>query len=218
MAGGTGLKGFIAAGMALALAGCAYQVANDAPEAPAPYLAYTNRVPGKWLLLVDARAATAQPAIVEARCNQFDYAMDFTKSFQQSAIAAFGKAADEVRFSDHPLNRAEFAADGYTGVIRLNVTAFRPRAKVEGFMDATADAVTEINGTISVVKGGQAMVDESQSGIGKGTRETGPICGGTADAMSDATIAAMQDLVRKMAEDFANSRTIRFSVPSYTPQ
>ncbi len=212
------MKGLIAAGMALVLAGCSYEVSNDAPEAPAPYLAYTNRIPGKWLLLVDAKAAIAQPAIAETRCNQFDYAMDFTKAFERSAMAAFGKAADEVRFSDHALSRTEFAADGYTGIIRLNVTAFRPRAKVEGFVDATAEAVTEIDGTISVVKGGRAMVDETQSGIGKGTRETGPICGGAADAMSDATVAAMQDLVRKMAEDFANSRTIRFSVPGYTPQ
>ena len=212
------MRRLIAGLAALALAGCSYEVGNDAPEAPAPFLAYTNRVPGKWLLLVDAKAATAAPQIAEPRCNQFDYTMDFTKSFEQSAVAAFGKAADEIRFSDHPLNRSEVANGGYTGVIRLSVHAFRPRVKIDGFVDAAANAETEIDGTIIVSKGGETMVDASQSGIGKGARDAGPICGGAADAMSDATIEAMQDLVRKLAEDFANSRTIRYSVPGYTPQ
>ncbi len=202
----------------LGLAGCSYQIDPQSPQAPAPFMAYADRVPGKWLLLVDASAVTAKPAIAEPRCDRFDYSMDFSKTFTQMAASTFEKVADDIRIPDHPLSHAEVASGGYTGVIALHVSAFHPKMKVEGMLDATADADAEIAGTIVVTKDGRRLVDASETGKGAGARDAGLLCGGGADAMSDASNVALQDLIRKLAERFANSHDIRYSVAGFTPQ
>jgi len=203
---------------ALFLASCSYQVANEPPQAPDPFTAYTDKVPGKWVLLVDAEGLKAEPQAPELRCNQFGYPMDLSKPFVKLAASTFEKVADDVRPFDHQLSRAEIASNGFTGEIAIHITEFRPRVKVDGVLDATATADTEIAGTILVTKAGQRMLDVSEAAKGEGTRDAGIICGGAADALSDSSSAAMQDLVRKFAEQFANSHDIRNSVPGYAPQ
>ncbi len=69
----------------LGLAACSYQIEQPSPQVPAPFMAYTNRVPGKWLLLVDASAITANLGISQPRCDRFDYSMDFSRAFAKVA-------------------------------------------------------------------------------------------------------------------------------------
>jgi hypothetical protein len=202
----------------LGLAGCSYQIDPQSPQPPAPFMAYADRVPGKWLLVIDASAVTARPAIAEPRCDRFDYSMDFSKTFAQMAASTFEKIADDIRVADRPPSRAEVSSGGYTGVIVLRVTEFHPRMKVEGVLDPTADADAEIVGTIVVTKDDRHLADANETGKGTGTHDAGVICGGAADAMSDASNLALQDLIRKFAERFANSHDVRYSVPGFTPQ
>lgn len=199
------------------LAGCTYSVEPQTSE-PAPvFTAYTDKVPGKWALLIDASHATAALQAEGLRCSQFDYPLDLTKSFVQTTAAAFKGVAEDVRIVDHPLSRSEFASQAYTGVITVRVDSLRATVKVEGMFDATATADTEIDGTILVVKGGQRMVDTGETATGTSQRDAGLTCGGSADAVSAASNDAVQDVVRKLAEQFANSHDVRYSVPSYSP-
>ena len=202
----------------LGLAACSYQIEQPSPQVPAPFMAYTDRVPGKWLLFVDASAITAHLGISQPRCDRFDYSMDFSRTFAKVAASTFEKVADDIRVTDHKPTHAEMSSGGYTGVIVLKVSEFRPRMKVDGILDVTADADAEIAGNILVTKDGKHLVDENEAGKGDGTHDAGLLCDDVGDAMSDATTVAMQDLIRKFAERFANSHDIRYSVPGYTPQ
>lgn len=199
------------------LAACTYSVEPRTTE-PAPvFTAYADKVPGKWALLIDASRATAALQAEGLRCSQFDYPLDLTKSFVLTTATAFKGVAEDIRVVDHPLSRSEFASQAYTGVITVRVDSLRATVKVDGVFDATATADTEIEGSILVVKGGQRMVDTGETGKGTSQRDAGLACGGSADAVSAASNDALQDVVRKLTEQFANSHDIRYSVPSFSP-
>lgn len=199
------------------LAACTYPVEPQTSE-PAPvFTAYSDKVPGKWALLIDASRASAALQAEGLRCSQFDYPVDLTKSFVRTAAAAFKGVTEEVRLVDHPLSQSEFASQAYTGVIAVRVESLHAAVKVDGLFDATANADTEIAGTILVVKGGQRMVDTSETGNGLAQRDAGLACGGSADAVSAASDDALRDVIRKLTEQFANSHDIRYSVPSFSP-
>ncbi|MGB8365642.1 MAG: hypothetical protein ACLQUZ_03510 [Rhizomicrobium sp.] len=203
--------------VASGLAACTYQVEANTSE-PAPVVtAYTAKVPGKWALLIGTERATAALQAAGLRCSDSDYPLDLTKSFAHTAAATFRSVAEDIRVVDHPLSKSEFASEGYTGVIKVEVEALRAKLNVEGIQDATADANTEIDGTILVTKAGRRLVDSSETGTGTAQRDAGLTCDGAAVAVSAASDEALQDVIRKLAEQFANSHDIRYSVPSFTP-
>jgi len=181
-------------------------------------MAYTNKVPGKWALLVDTEKASIRPEAQGLRCSQFDYHVDLSDSFEQTAASAFARVAEDIRPSDHQMSHAELVSGGYTGVITLRVSDLRSRVKVAELIGGQADASTTIEGSILVVQAGQHLVDASQSAKGEDQRDAGLACAGAADALSAASGAAMQDLARKLAEQFANSHAVRYSItPGLAP-
>ena len=146
------------------LAACTYQVEANTSE-PAPVVtAYSAKVPGKWALLIGTERATAALQAAGVRCSESDYPLDITKSFAYTAAATFKSVAEDIRIVDHPLSKSEFASEGYTGVIKVEVEALRAKLNVEGIQDATADANTEIDGTILVKKPASAWSTSARLG------------------------------------------------------
>lgn len=212
------MKRALACLVAGGLSACTYQVERTATE-PAPIVsAYADKVPGKWALLVDADKATAALQASGPRCSQSDYPLDFTKSFKETAIATFRQVTQDVRLFDHELSRAELQSQNFTGTITVRLTDLRAKVDVAGLVDGRADAHTEIDATVLVVKGGTRMVDASETGIGDAGGDAGLACGGTADEIAEASDKAEQDIVRKLAEQFANSHDVRYEVPGLSPQ
>jgi hypothetical protein len=208
----------IGVALSAGLAACSYQI-ETSPTEPAPVVsAYTDKVPGKWALLIDADKASTTLEAGGVRCSQFDYPLDLTQSFGRTAQATFKTVADDVRLSDHQLSRAELASGGYMGVITIRVTELRAKVGVTGVIDTHAAAATEIDGTILVIKAGDRVVDTSESGKGEAERDAGIVCGGAADAVAAASDDAVQDVVRQFAEQFANSHAVRYSVQGLAPQ
>ena len=203
---------------ALALAACSYPVEPPPAEAVPVITAYTNKVPGKWLLIVDAGKATAALSAEGARCSRSDYPLDLSKAFAEMASATFKTLAEEVRLSDHALSKSEMVSGGYTGVIVVTVAEMRASAKTDGLVEARASAETEIDGTILVAKQGERMVDSRQTGKGDAERDTHIDCSGTGEAVAAASDTAMHDVIAKLGEQFANSHAIRYSIPGLSPQ
>jgi hypothetical protein len=204
--------------LAIGLSACTYPVESTTTEPEKVFMAYTDRVPGKWALLIDSDKATGALVGTGIRCDQFKYPVDFTKTVARIAEATFKTVGDDIRVSDHQLTKTELASGGYTGVIIVRIIDFRPKIDVDGVLEPHADATTEIDGTVLVTKGGQRMVDSSESAKGDSGRDAGIACEGAADAVSAASDQAVQDIVRKFAEEFANSHAVRYSVPGSAPQ
>lgn len=197
-----------------ALSACSYQVeSNVSPPSPA-IMAYTNKVPGKWALLVDAEKAAVSPEAEGGRCSRSDYQVDLSNAFGKVAAAAFARVGEDVRLSDHQMSHTELVSGGYTGVITLRVSDLRSHVTVAELIGGTAEASTTIEGSILVTREDQRLVDSTQSAKGEDQRDSGLGCGAAADALSAASGDAMQDLARKLAEQFANSRAVRYSSPN----
>jgi hypothetical protein len=203
---------------ALALAACSYPVEPPPAEAVPVLTAYTDKVPGKWLLIVDASKATAALAADGARCSRTDYPLDLSKRFAETANATFRTVAEEVRLSDHALSKSEMASGGYTGVIVVTVADMRASARTDGLVEARASAEMEIDGTILVAKMGERMLDSRQSGKGDAERDAHIDCSGAGEAAAAASDTAMHDVIGKLAEQFANSHAVRYSIPGLAPQ
>jgi hypothetical protein len=204
--------------LAAGLAACTYPVETPPAEAAPVITAYTDRVPGKWVLIVDAAKATTTLQDAGTRCSQSDYPLDLAKTFTETADATFKTVGDDVRVSDHALSKAELMSGGYSGVIVVSVAGLKASIKTNGVVEARAVAETEIEGEILVIKGGERMVDSRQKGKGDAERDTHIDCSGTGEAAAAASDAAVQDVVGKLAEQFANSHAIRYSVPGLSPQ
>jgi len=209
---------FAGAVLAVGLAACTYPVETPPAEAVPILTAYTDRVPGKWVLIVDAARANAALESSGTRCSQSDYPLDLSKAFTETADATFKTVADDVRLSDHALSKSELISGGYSGVIILSVSALKASLKTDGVVEARAVAETEIEGAILVIKGGERMVDSRQTGIGQAERDAHIDCSGAGEAAAAASDTAVQDIVGKLAEQFANSHAIRYSVPGLAPQ
>jgi hypothetical protein len=207
-----------AALLAGGLAGCSQPIDSPAAEPVAIVSAYADKVPGKWVLLIDAASTNAALQTSGARCSDFDPPPDLSHTFAGTAEATFKSVADNIELSDHALSRAELASGGYTGSIVLRVTSLRASVKTDGLIEAHTSAETEIDGSIVVAKGGERMVESTQTGKGEAERDAGLDCSGAASATSAASGAAIQDIVRKLAEQFANSHAVRYSVPGLAPQ
>ena len=203
---------------AVGLAACTYPVETPPAEAVPVLTAYTDRVPGKWVLIVDAAKANTTLEDAGTRCSQTDYPLDLAKVFAETADATFKTVADDVRVSDHALSKSELMSGGYSGVIIVSVSSLKATIKTNGVVEARAAAETEIDGAILVIKAGERMVDTRQSGKGAAERDTHIDCSGAGEAASAASDAAVQDVVGKLAEQFANSHAIRYSVPGLAPQ
>ncbi|HUO93928.1 MAG TPA: hypothetical protein VMU22_13455 [Rhizomicrobium sp.] len=204
--------------MVSALAACSYPVEPPPADAVPVITAYADRVPGKWLLIVDASKATAALAAEGTRCSRSDYPLDLSKTFAETANATFRTVTEEVRLSDHALSKSEMVSGGYSGVIVVTVAQMRAHAKTDGLLEARASADIEIDGTILVAKGGERMVDSRQTGKGEAERDAHIDCSGAGEAVAAASDTAMRDVVGKLAEQFANSHAIRYSVPGLAPQ
>lgn len=203
---------------AAGLAACTYPVETPPAEAVHVLTAYTNRVPGKWVLIVDAAKANTVLQAAGSRCSQSDYPLDLSNTFTQTANATFKTVADDVQLSDHALSKSELIAGGYSGVIIVSISALKATIKTEGMVEASAAAETDIDGSILVIKAGERMVELRQSGKGDAERDAHIDCSGAGEAASAASDTAVQDVVGKLAEQFANSHAIRYSVPGLAPQ
>jgi hypothetical protein len=199
------------------LAGCSSTVDPPAPDSAPVVSAYAHRVPGKWALLVDTTKANVAIQESGTRCSSVDDPVDLSRSFARTAEATFKSVADDIRLSDHSLSQNEIASGAYTGVVVLRVTDLHATLKTDGLLDTHAVAETEIGGTILVTKGSERMVDASELGKGGAERDAGLTCEGAATAASAASDAAVEDVVRRLAEQFANSRAVRDAAPGLSP-
>lgn len=192
-----------------ALSACSYAVEQISPEPEPAITAYAEKVPGKWALLIEADRAIIHPEAQSARCSQFDYQGDLSNAFSRTAAATFEKVADDVRVSDHALSRAELASGSYSGVIVLRVTGVHSKVRVDDLIGGQAIADAGFDGTILVTHDTDRLIDDSQSARGHAERAAGLACDGAADALAAADDQALKDVVRRLAEQFANSHAVR---------
>jgi hypothetical protein len=196
--------------LGIALSGCAYQVETVSAPQLDVYSNYTDKVPGKWALVIEDAGFSQKVHAEGLSCAAHSFPLDLTSSFRQSAIATFQNIAGEVDVLDHAVPIEQIKAQGYAGEIDIKADDMRVRLNfIPGFFSATADADVELDAGLVVTGTSGRLVGTRASGKGHETSDAGAMCGGATDALGHGAQAAMKDVLGELAERFSNAPQVR---------
>ncbi|UTP37755.1 hypothetical protein M9M90_10890 [Phenylobacterium sp. LH3H17] len=204
----------VAAAIALsfALSGCAY----NAPVAVSPnlnvYSSYSEKIPGRFVLVVDAEAFNTTVRPTGLACSAHHYPLDLRQQFVASVTSTLRQLVDDVQILERPLPASDLARNGFAGQVVVNAETLTARLQVvEGFFRSTADSVVELSAGMTVDTVNGRVLGTSAQGFGNAQNDAGMMCGNTATAIGGATEKAMRQLLGQLGERLSNSERLRRS-------
>ncbi len=172
------------------------------------YSNYTNKVPGKWLLMIDAGNGKMDIHSDELACSAHVYPIDVTESFRSSVTKTLQNLTDDIQVTDAPGAASTVAAQGYAGVIRVKLEQLQPRLEfLAGFWTTKARADMEIDGGLIVDGPSGRLLGTEASGHGSDEQSGG--CPEGAKALGRATEEAMKSFLGEIGERFSNAPQLR---------
>jgi len=176
------------------------------------YSNYSDKVPGKWMLSVDAASGKRDIHSEGIACAAHVYPVDISSSFRASVEATFQNLAENVEVVDNPPPASTLGAAGYAGVIRVKLDSMRPRLEfIQGFWSAKARSDMEIDAGL-VVDGPSGRLLGTQAS-GRGTDEESGDCPTGAGVIGHASEEAMKSLLGALGERFGNAPQLRGQKP-----
>lgn len=202
-----------ACGLALALCGCAYNASVAVTPNLNVYTSYGDRLPGSYLLHVDADAfmRTVKPSGLT--CSAHNYSLDAREAFQHSVLQTVAQLVENVQMVDRPLPADEVARRGARGMILVKAEGMSARLTyIAGFWTSKPEATVDLRASLVVDRPGLGRVlGTTASGDGEGVSPYGGDCGGGSDALGVATERAMEELLGTLGERLANAPRLRRS-------
>ena len=200
-------KLLVVASLSLAVSGCTY-TANTAP-APARNIvtSFANKVPGKWAVLVEADRLNTTVRSEDLNCSAHTFPINFTQGFPASVRETFPNVFTQVE--DVEGTEGVRSTKG-RGVVQVRGENLQSRLKiVPGFW--SANVVVDVDMTVAVtVEGANGrLFGKTFDGRGRADRPVGMLCSGGAEAVKAAAEDAQRDVLRRIAEELANSDRLR---------
>ena len=193
-----------------ALSGCTYQVQTVSAPQLNVYSNYTDKVPGKWALVVDDGAFNQAVHSEGLACGAHSFPLDLTATFKQSAIATFQNITGDVDVLDRPIPIEGLAAGGYSGSIEIKADNMSVRLNmIPGFWSAKADADIELDAGLIATGPKGRLVGTRASGRGHESSDAGSMCSGSTTAIEHAAESAMRALLGELGERFSNAPQVR---------
>ncbi|EHP94203.1 hypothetical protein MetexDRAFT_0948 [Methylorubrum extorquens DSM 13060] len=197
----------ILAGISLALPGCTYTANTTAAPARNVITSFSNKVPGKWAVLVEADRLNTTARSEDLNCSAHTFPINFTQGFPASVRETFPNVFAQVEDAE--------AAEGVRnakarGVIQVRGENLQSRLKiVPGFW--SNNVVVDVDMTVAVtVEGANGrLFGKTFDGRGRADRPLGMFCAGGAEAVKAAAEDAQRDVLRRIAEELANSERVR---------
>ena len=201
--------------------GCARDVAITSAPNLNVYTSYTAKVPGKWALFVTADPLRKTVRPDGTACAAYNWPVDLSGAFRQSAAATFRNLVEEVDLIDQPVAAETLTAGGYSGIIRINGDDIRTHMSVaQSFFSSTIEVAAEIDTGLLVDGRSGRLLGTQTTGLGRGENDVGLLCDGAAAAIEISAQAAMKTALGQLAERFSNAPQLRagFVAPAPGPQ
>lgn len=193
-----------------AISGCAYTVPTDISPATNIYSNYSDKVPGRFALYVDADEMAGDFKVSGYECSAHTYPVDARSAFIGSVQNTMENIVEEVEIVTRPLDAAIMQSRSLNGMILVEVQDLDiDLTVIPGFWSSSMEADAEV--TVSLVVDGP-------SGRWLGTRvegdddykaEAGGACEGGAIAIGKAVEEAMKEALERLGEKLSNSPRIR---------
>lgn len=199
-----------AAAAVLFLGGCSYQA--SAPVSPAydVYSNYPDKIPGRFALHVDADDLNGEARVRGLSCSAHTYTVEGESAFVQSTLRTIENLVRSVQLVDDPLDRANMLAGGYDGMVMVNVEDFDASVQViPGFWTSTMEADVDLAAGVTVDGTDGRLMGTTVSASEDAESASGGSCGIGAEAASEATGAAIEELMGRLGERLTNSQRVR---------
>lgn len=191
-------------------AGCTYQSTAPISAAYDVYSNYSETIPGRFALYVDAEKANEVFKVDGFACSAHKYEINAEQAFRVSTLNTFTNLVEEIQIVSVPLTREDMATMEYTGLIHVVLEDMDASLKViPGFWSAEMEADVEFTASLKVdategrVLGTTVEADEDEKA------DAGGACEGGAEAVSRASASAMKELMQRLGERLANSQRVR---------
>ena len=192
------------------LAGCAYKADPIAAPSYNVVTSFSSKVPGKWLLAVDATALNQTIKPSGMACSAHNFPLELSDAFKTSVAQTLKNVFEQVEDIPTPIPGDQAQRRGAQGVIVIRGEEVRGRLDVQpGFWQANMKtevvivASTYVDGPLGRIFG------TTVEGHGIADAEAGLMCDGGAKSLVHASSIAMRDAVRKLAEATGNSERLR---------
>lgn len=194
----------------LPLGGCSYKA--EVPDSPAfdVMSSYGSKIPGKWLVYIDARPLDRPIKTSGYVCAAHDFPIHAAAAFSSSVNETLGNVMAEIEIVKSPVPRGDLARYGARGMIVVRGEDVRPVLDVKpGFWQASMETRSLVVASVSVDGPAGRLLGTTVEGHGNATAEAGMFCEGGAKAVANSIAQAMHDTMRKIGEAITNSERIR---------
>lgn len=197
-------------GIAAAASGCQYKAEPPPIAAYNVYSSYGEKLPGKYLLYVDASALSRSIKPSDINCAAHTFPIDMRAGFAGSVRKTLEPLVAELQVVDAPVDRADLAAQGARGMIVVKGEELDGRLRVvPGFWTAGMETEVELAASITVDGRSGRLLGSTVGGDGNAQGDAGGFCEGGAKAMTDAAEKAMKQVVGRLGEALTNSERVR---------
>ena len=191
-----------------ALGACSYTAEPARVSAFNVYSSYSDKLPGKFYLFVDAKGLDRTVKSSELGCSAHTYPIEISQTFLDSAHQSIGSLVELLEVVNSPKKPEELSASEAQIIISGQRTDARLRM-LEQFWTSSIETDVEI--TASVVVDGKKGRLHGSTVYGRGTANTdaGIACEGGSDSFSQSASDAMRQTITRIGEALVNSDRIR---------
>ncbi len=195
---------------ALFLSACQYTAEPPAVGSFNVYSSYEDKLPGKYLLYVDATALNAQVKPSDLNCAAHTFPLQLSSSFTSSTRQTFANLVGDLELVSAPVDRSDLAARGARGmiIVRGEQTIARLRV-VPGFWSNGIETDVETVASITVDGRNGRLLGSTVSGRGTAQSDAGAFCEGGSKSLAQSAGDAVRQTLTRLGEAMVNSERVR---------
>ena len=203
-------RAIAAAAACLLVGACQYKAEPPALPALNIYSSYDDKLPGKYLLYVEAQKLDRQVKPSDMNCAAHTYPLNLSASFPSATRQTFENLVAELEVVPAPVDRAELISRGARAIIivRGEQTNARLRA-VPGFWTVGMETDVELIASIQVDGRNGRLLGQTVSGTGHFQSDAGMACEGGAKSLTESATEAMRQSLSRIGEALTNSERVR---------
>lgn len=195
---------------AFTISGCSYTAETNINPATNVYTNYSDPVPGRYALYVDAEEMADDFRVSGIGCSAHKYPVDARNAFAVSVERTLQNLVEDLEVVPYPLDRSALRARDIKGMILVKVEELDIELTViPGFWSSEMKADAEVTAGLVVDSADGRLMGTTVDGDDDYMADAGGACKGGAIAIGKAVEAAMKETLERLGERFSNSPRLR---------
>ena len=196
--------------MVMVLTGCAYKVETVSVPAFNTVTSFDAKVPGRWLLYIDADRLDAVLRPRDMNCAAYTFPVAMKDGFQGTIRQTLANLIESTTEISTPQSVESAKKAGNRGIIIVRGERLDGYLQVlPGFWNARLATDVTLTATVTVDSGSGRLFGQTFDARGRSETDVGFACAGGAPSARLASEDAMKDMARRIGEAISNSERVR---------